>query len=171
VRPPLNGSIVRQTSDESGNGGEASSSSGSERGAGRWRPLLCQPRSLPRVGKRRASDAGSRMAPGLVPSVRRLRGRLSRPLARRVLATSAAGAGCTECSRQTSNLSCRTGRCSSRTPHPSARGPAHAATPRTDARGSSRPWYVRKRPWRSLLNGRSLCGLTGDHPHELQPLR
>jgi len=24
------------------------------------------------------------------------------------------------------------------------------------ARGSSRPWYVRRRPWRSLLNGRSL---------------
>ena len=25
------------------------------------------------------------------------------------------------------------------------------------ARGSSRPWYVRRRPWRSLLNGRSLA--------------
>src|SRR5450631_2963773 len=24
------------------------------------------------------------------------------------------------------------------------------------ARGSSRPWYARRRPWRSLLNGRSL---------------
>ena len=26
------------------------------------------------------------------------------------------------------------------------------------ARGSSRPWYARRRPWRSLLNGRSLDG-------------
>ena len=26
------------------------------------------------------------------------------------------------------------------------------------ARGSSRPWYARRRPWRSLLNGRSLAG-------------
>ena len=26
------------------------------------------------------------------------------------------------------------------------------------ARGSSRPWYARTRPWRSLLNGRSLDG-------------
>ena len=28
------------------------------------------------------------------------------------------------------------------------------------ARGSSRPWYARTRPWRSLLNGRSLAGQT-----------
>lgn len=30
--------------------------------------------------------------------------------------------------------------------------------PAADARGSSPPRYARRRPWRSLLNGRSLGG-------------
>src|SRR6185437_8618965 len=51
-----------------------------------------------------------------------------------------------------------TSRCSSRTPRVSGRRSASAATPRADARGSSRPWYARTRPWRSPLNGRSLDG-------------
>src|SRR5579863_587540 len=47
------------------------------------------------------------------------------------------------------------------------------------ARGSSRPWYGRRRPWRSLLNGRSLGGhrreqiaakVTFFLLHELRPI-
>jgi len=52
---------------------------------------------------------------------------------------------------------CLTRRCNSRTPHPPLEG---TLLPRRRgcARGSSRPWYARRRPWRSLLNGRSLAG-------------